>query len=69
MGVLSLADGQPTVWTYQFGNDFNGSGEVFFGATRRVGDPFAGTKYSTQFLNLSAFQAPARQTHRRMRAG
>jgi outer membrane receptor protein involved in Fe transport len=56
-GVLAVADGQPYSLTYQFENDFNGSGE-FFGRPDRVGDPFAGTSTPLQFLNLSAFQAP-----------
>jgi hypothetical protein len=56
-GVLSLANGQPYSLTYQFENDFNGSGE-FFGRPDQVGDPFAGTSTPLQFLNLSAFQAP-----------
>jgi hypothetical protein len=56
-GVLTLASGQPYNLNYLFESDYNGSGE-FFGRPDVVGDPFAGTNGSDQFLNLSAFQVP-----------
>ncbi|MBZ5521932.1 MAG: TonB-dependent receptor [Acidobacteriia bacterium] len=56
-GVLSIAAGQPFNVNYLFEGDFNQSGE-FFGRPDLVGNPFTGTKGASQFLNLSAFQAP-----------
>ena len=56
-GVLSLTSGQPFSVTWQFEDDYNGTGE-FFGRPDLVGDPYAGTRAPDQFLNLSAFQAP-----------
>jgi hypothetical protein len=43
--------------TYQFEDDYNGTGE-FFGSPDLVGDPSAGTRTPDRFLNLGAFQAP-----------
>jgi len=56
-GVLSVTSGQPFSVTWQFDDDFNGTGE-FFGRPDLVGDPFAGTHTPDRFLNFSAFQAP-----------
>ena len=56
-GVLSVTSGQPFSVTWQFEDDYNGTGE-FFGRPDLVGDPFAGTRTPDRFLNLSAFQAP-----------
>ena len=56
-GVLNISSGQPYSLTYQFENDFNGSGE-FVGRPDVVGNPFAGTSAPFALLNLSAFQAP-----------
>ncbi|HEY7616831.1 MAG TPA: TonB-dependent receptor, partial [Terriglobales bacterium] len=56
-GVLSLVSGQPFSVTWQFEDDYNGTGE-FFGRPDVVGDPFADARTPDQFLNLSAFQAP-----------
>ena len=56
-GVLAHISGQPFSVTYQFENDFNGSGE-FFGRPDVVGDPLAGRHTPFQFLNLAAFAAP-----------
>ena len=56
-GVLSLTSGQPFSVTYQFEDDYNGTGE-FFGRPDLVGDPSAGTRTPDRFLNLGAFQAP-----------
>ena len=57
-GVLTLMDGQPYNLTYQFEDDFNGSGE-FFGRPDRVGgvNPFAGTG-NFNLVNLGAFAVP-----------
>jgi hypothetical protein len=56
-GVMTLASGQPYNLNYLFEGNFNGSGE-YFGRPDVVGDPFAGTNGTSQFLNLSAFQVP-----------
>jgi hypothetical protein len=55
-GVLTLSDGQPYNLTYQFEDDFNGSGE-FFGRPDMIGDPYAGTT-NFRLLNLDAFTVP-----------
>jgi hypothetical protein len=56
-GVVSLLSGQPYNLTYQFQDDYNGSGE-FFGRPDVTGNPFAGTSGHSALLNLSAFQVP-----------
>lgn len=56
-GVYSGLSGQPYSLTYQFEDDYNGTGE-FFGRPDVVGNPYAGTSTPFSFLNLSAFQAP-----------
>jgi outer membrane receptor protein involved in Fe transport len=56
-GTLTVSNGQPFSVTYQFEDDYNGTGE-FFGRPDLVGDPFAGRRLPDQFLNLNAFQAP-----------
>jgi hypothetical protein len=54
-GVVSLATGMPfTVLDY---GDFNNTGE-FYERPDLVGNPFAGSSGPTDYLNLSAFQAP-----------
>jgi Carboxypeptidase regulatory-like domain/TonB-dependent Receptor Plug Domain/TonB dependent receptor len=54
-GVVSLATGMPfTVLDY---NNFNNTGE-FYERPDLVGNPFAGTSGTTNYLNLSAFAAP-----------
>ncbi|HLJ91182.1 MAG TPA: carboxypeptidase regulatory-like domain-containing protein [Candidatus Angelobacter sp.] len=53
--VTTLSAGQP--FNVNFFGNFNGSGEGF-GRPDLVGDPFAGTHAPSQFLNLTAFQAP-----------
>jgi hypothetical protein len=56
-GVLALNSGQPFSVTWQFEDDYNGTGE-FFGRPDLVGNPFTGRRTPDQFLNLSAFAAP-----------
>jgi hypothetical protein len=57
-GVLTLMDGQPYNLTYQFEDDFNGSGE-FFGRPDLVGgvNPLSGTG-NFNLVNLGAFAVP-----------
>ena len=54
--VFAFASGQPYNLTWQFEDDFNGTGE-FFGRPDVVGDPFAGTG-GLNILNLNAFAVP-----------
>jgi hypothetical protein len=57
-GVVSLATGMPfTVLDY---DNFNNTGE-FYERPDLVGNPFAGTSGTTNYLNLSAFAAPCAQ--------
>jgi hypothetical protein len=57
-GIATYASGMPFNPVFYFtGPNFNGSGE-FFGRGDIVGDPYAGTGGPSNFLNLSAFQAP-----------
>lgn len=54
-GVVTLATGMPfTVLDY---DNFNNTGE-FYERPDLVGNPFAGTSGTTNYLNLSAFAAP-----------
>jgi hypothetical protein len=57
-GVLTLMDGQPYNLTYQFEDDFNGSGE-FFGRPDLVAgtNPFTGAS-NFNLINLGAFAVP-----------
>jgi hypothetical protein len=56
-GVLTLTTGMPYNLTYQFEDDYNGSGE-FFGRPDVVGDPQHSNDDPTQLLDLSAFAVP-----------
>jgi hypothetical protein len=56
-GVLTLTTGMPYNLTYQFEDDYNGSGE-FFGRPDVVGDPQHANDDPTQLLNLNAFAVP-----------
>lgn len=55
--ITTFSSGQPYNLTYQFEDDFNGSGELF-GRPDVVGDPFAGTSGHEKLLNLNAFAVP-----------
>ncbi len=55
--VLSLSSGMPYNLTYQFEDDYNGSGE-FFGRPDVVGDPQHSNSNPNELLNLAAFAVP-----------
>jgi hypothetical protein len=61
-GMFNHATGQPFTLSYLYesdnnGGDLNGSGE-YFGRPDIVGNPYAGTHGTSQFLNLAAFAVP-----------
>ncbi|MDP9267361.1 MAG: TonB-dependent receptor [Acidobacteriota bacterium] len=56
-GVLTLMDGQPYNLTYQFEDDFNGSGEYFGRPDVIASGALTGTN-SFNLVNLGAFAAP-----------